>query len=135
MNDTQELLYNYLLTQNKLNPDRWITQEEICEALPEHFKLNHLAVKKMCCSYIHGHVMAINQDENIEQIVLYRNQTYKLAKDFNEAKDFLKNKLLIKGCKMLKRYWSLLDKANKDGQANLDGEEFKTFINERIFIQ
>ena len=125
-------LYNFLYYNFLIDKDKWVTQEEICDALPMYFTLNHKAVKKMCCSYIQKYIMSLNESNEIEEIILYKNQTYKIAKDIDEARSFLKSKLLIKACKMLKRYWGLLDKVNKDGQFDLEGNEIKAFIDNEL---
>ena len=36
-----------------------------------------------------------------------------------EAEKFIKKKLLLKACRIFKRYWQQLDKINKDGQGKL----------------
>lgn len=119
MNTTEWRLYNFLKDQAEIDPNRYITQEEICEALPDLFKMNHLAMKKHCCSTIQIHVIKINQSSEIEKIILYKNQTYKLAANREEADEFLKKKLYNKALRLLYRYSILNDKVNSDGQGKI----------------
>lgn len=119
MNNRQWKLYNFLKISAQKNPDKWVTHEEICAALPDDFKMNHVAVKKKCCSMIQQQVIEINSSSEIEKIIMYKNQSYKLAASSEEAIDFIKKKLLYKGCRILKRYWQLYDKIINDGQGKL----------------
>ena len=119
MDSKQWRLYNFLKFTAQVHPDKWVSHEEICEALPNDFKMNHIAVKKKCCSTIQKQVIDINSSDEIEKIIMHKNQTYKLAASQEEAFDFIKNKLLYKGCRILERYWQLHDKIFKDGQGKL----------------
>lgn len=132
LTDRQFKLYTYLLASYEADNDRWISQEEICEQLSEWYSLNHKAVNKMCCSYMHEDVMKLNSNIYIEKIIIYKNQSYKIAKNTDEAKHFLKEKLLNKAVRMFKRYWFLLRKVNSDGQMTLEGDEIKTFIESQL---
>lgn len=132
LTERRKLLYEYIKGQAMIDEDKWITQKEICDAMPLEFTLNHKAVKKMCCSYIHREIMEINKDQDVHEIILYKNQTYRLAKNQDEARIFLREKLLHKGLRMLKSYWNLMSKVSKDGQLDFNGEEFKTFIANEI---
>lgn len=119
LNSTNWALYNFLKTKTNDNPNHWVTHGEICSALPMDFSMNHQACKKICCSKIQRHIIEINESNEIEKIILYKNQSYKLATSNEEAESFIKEKLLIKGCRILKRYWQILDKINKDGQGKI----------------
>lgn len=119
MNNKQWKLYNFLKITAQKYPDKWVTHEEICEALPNDFKMNHVAIKKKCSSMIQRQIIEINSSREIEKIIMYRNQSYKLATSQEEALEFVNNKLLYKGCRILKRYWQLRDKIMKDGQGKL----------------
>ena len=132
LTDRQNKLYTCLLASYQRDPNHWVSQDEICEKLPEYYSLNHKAVKKMCCSYMHEDIMKLNNSEECDEIIIYKNQSYKIAKDIEEAKYYLKSKLLIKACRMFKRYWNLLNKVNSDGQMTLEGDEIKTFIESQL---
>lgn len=119
MNKTQWKLYNFLKKSAMKDPNHWVTHEEICDALPEEFFLNHRACRKKCCSSIQMNIIKINNSKEIEKIIMYKNQSYKLAINREEAIEFVKTKLLNKGCRILKRYWQLFDKISKDGQGKL----------------
>ncbi len=119
MNTKQWRLYNFLKNKSQENPEHWVTHEEICKELPDLFSLNHKAINKMCSSHIQQHILKINEDIGIEKIIMYKNQSYRLAKDSSEAFDFIRNKLFIRGLRHLKRYWTLLDKIRNDGQMKL----------------
>lgn len=119
MNTTNWKLYRFLKQKAIEDSNHWITHEEICEALPEEFKMNHQACNKKCCSTIQQHIIEINECDEIEKIIIYKNQSYKLASNKEEAEEFIKRKLLTKGCRILKRYWQLLDKISSNGQGKL----------------
>lgn len=119
MNSTRWKLYNFLKQQAIENPNHWVTHEEICRAMPDEFTMNHLACQKKCCSSIQLNVIEINNSDEIEKIIMYRNQSYKLATSEEEAINFVKTKLLYKGCRILSRYWQLLDKIMSNGQGKL----------------
>lgn len=119
MNTTQWRLYNFLKHKAELNPDHWVSQQEICDALPELFSMNHLAIKKKCSSMIQQQVIKINEDNTIEKIIMFKNQTYKLATTPEEALNFINQKLFQRGCNALRRYGQLRDKIFKNGQGKL----------------
>ena len=119
MTSRQWRLYNYLKKCAEENSDRFITQEEICEVLNEDYSLNHKAMNKMCCSYIQSDVLYINSSLEVDKIILFKHQTYKIAKDYDEAIDFLNKKFLKKIKKLGSRYTAIKKKIYQDGQGKI----------------
>ena len=118
-------LYNFLLAQALIDQDKWITHEEICNALPEHFTINHKAVSKECCSRIQMSVLKINESD-VEKIVVYKNQTYKIAKNQKEVDEFVGRVFNARYKRMNARLKSILSKKSLDGQIILLNEETNT---------
>ena len=138
-------LYKYLREQATIDPNHWVSHEEICEALPDIFEMNHQAVSKMCCSRIQHYILRINANVEIEKIILYKQQKYKLAANAEEALEFIERKLLKRALRSFKRYWVLREKIESNGQGKLisnrdraidkhsHAREFvETFLNEAL---
>ena len=124
--DNRELdLYNFLLAQALIDQDKWVTHEEICRALPEHFTINHKAVSKECCSRIQMSVLKINESD-VEKIVVYKNQTYKIAKNQDEVNDFIGRVFNARYKRMNERLKTIQSKKSLDGQIILLNEETNT---------
>ena len=70
------------------------------------------------CSRIWSDIVAINFSEEVDQIIVVKNFTYKIAKDKQEAEQFA-NYYLRGGLKKLKRYWQIVKKIKLDGQGAL----------------
>ena len=121
-------LYNFLLAKALIDQDHWVTHEEICEALPEHFTINHKAVNKECCSRIQMTILRINEMD-FEKIVIYKNQTYKIAKNQKEVNDFIKRVFNAKYKRMNERLKTIQSKKVLDGQIILLNEDTETLKN------
>lgn len=124
----QKDLYAYLITHAIIDPNKWVTHEEICNALPEHFQINHKAVNKNCCSRIQMCVMQINNSE-VEKIIIYKNQTYKIAQNQQEVDEFIKRVFNAKYSRMNKRLKAIQSKKMLDGQMILLNEDTETLKN------
>lgn len=70
------------------------------------------------CSRIWSDIVAINFSEEVDQIIVVKNFTYKIAKDKQEAEQFA-NYYLRGGLRKLKRYWQIVKKIKLDGQGAL----------------
>lgn len=70
------------------------------------------------CSRIWSDIVAINFSEEVDQIIVAKNFTYKIAKDKQEAEQFA-NYYLRGGLRKLKRYWQIVNKIKLDGQGAL----------------
>ena len=122
LENRENALYNFLLAQALINPNHWVTHEEICNALPEYFSINHKAVNKTCCSRIQRYILKINESD-VEKIVIYKNQTYKIATNQEEANDFIKRVFNAKYKRMNYRLRTLERKKMLDGQIILLNED------------
>lgn len=118
--ERQKKLYDFLTQEFEKDSEHYITHLEICNALPEFYKLNHKAVSKMCCSVIQADIIRINQNPEFENIILFKNQSYKIASTGKEARDFLNAKYVEKQKRAWNRYWLMLKKVRDDGQVRLD---------------
>ena len=72
----------------------------------------------MCCSRIQHYIIKINESVEIEKIIIYKQQKYKLAKDAEEAIKFI-DRLKKRALRSFKRYWALHEKIESDGQGKL----------------
>ena len=122
----EKALYDFLLAQALIDPNHWVTHEEICKALPEHFEINHKAVNKECCSRIQRYVLVINQSEETEKIVVYKNQTYKIASNQKEVDDFIGRVFNARYKRMNERLKKIQSKKMLDGQIILLNEDTQT---------
>ena len=112
-------LYNFIKEKSIEDSEHWVTHEEICERFPRKFQLNHQACLKKCSSRIQKEIIVINSSPEIEKIIIYKNQTYRVASSKEELDQFLETKFLNRAFRILKRYWQLKDKGEKDGQVKL----------------
>lgn len=99
------------------------TQKQICDNFPisEHkdgYVWNDSPNTHDNCSRIWSDIVAINFSEEVDQIIVAKNFTYKIAKDKEEAEEFA-NYYLRGGLRKLKRYWQIVKKIKLDGQGAL----------------
>ncbi len=114
MKTSATVFYEYLLE----NPGRFVTQEELCRALPEHFP--YIEPKNgTTLNRKFGHVVDfINESvEDFPIVVVTKKRSYKLATK-KEAKTFLKNEWRKVNNK-IGRLLSFGKKLNLDSQADL----------------
>lgn len=108
----------------------WVSQEEILLALPE-LRTSENEKSHDKCTKIWSLVNELNNSTEIENIVLIKNFTYKIATEeeaINDVKSYMKNRIVP----MLNRYWVKVRKIKKDGQFDLFKEDFiETFIKEQ----
>lgn len=112
-------LYNFIKQYTLEHPHQYVTHEQICEALPHIFKMNHTAVNKKCCSNIQAHILKINESPEIEKIIIYKGQAYKLAESEEEAINFIDVKFQERMNRLSHRMALLKDKVKRDGQGKL----------------
>lgn len=121
----EKALYDFLLAQALIDPNHYVTHEEICRALPEHFEMNHQAVNKKCCSRIQMYVTRINESD-VEKIIVYKNQTYKIATNQKEVNEFIGRMFNAKYKRMNERLKTIQSKKMLDGQIILLNEDTQT---------
>ena len=69
--------YSYLKEQALLNQNRWVGKEEIHFALLGDYELNNHAHD--ICATMNSDMMAINQSEVIEKLIILNNNEFKIA--------------------------------------------------------
>lgn len=118
------------------NPYGITTQYEIVEAWGnekkgEYYEISNNPNSHDKCSAIWNDVDVINKSMLKDKPIIAKNFTYKLATSKEEAKDFAK-KYLISGLRKLKRYWSIKEKIDRDGQGKaIDDDEnafYETYV-------
>lgn len=107
-----EKLLEFLLE----TPDKWVSQEEICFALPQYFRYKKNDTGTNVCPAIWHTINEINDSTNIE--ILINRRSYKIASR-EEAKEALKE-LWYKGIQpKIDRVNRLKHKLRIDGTADL----------------
>jgi hypothetical protein len=133
----QEWLYDYLKRSFLMNPNQYIEQITIINALAfdikegiyKHDDRYFYNTNPKChdhCSAIWSDVKAINNSYKKDKIICVKDLTYKIAKDRAEALEFA-NKLKKDALKKLERHWRIIDKIRRDGQG-------KTVSNDNVAI-
>ena len=107
-------LYNLL----KENTHRYMTQREICDALPKDYEYKERPNTTDRCSMLWKDVYAINTvNGRLEKTIATNKYRYKLQT--KEEADATLRKLKNKGLKYLAYYSTMLRKATLDGQGKL----------------
>jgi hypothetical protein len=129
LNDRQIDLYKFLLTQHS-----FISKKEICKAMPYHYPRhlehnNNEGNKSVAFGNISKDIRAINNSDDIENVVIGTKKGYKIA-THEEAKKYIESRFK-RDLKSLKLNWKLKRKVNIDGQLRFEDEDIKevmTFI-------
>lgn len=126
LNQRQWDLYKYLLTQNA-----YISKREICKALPYDYPRhlennNNEGNKSVAFGNISKDVRAINNSDDIENVIISNKKGYKIA-DYEEAKKYIESRFK-RDLKSLKLNWKLKRKVNIDGQLKYENEDIKEVI-------
>lgn len=133
LNDRQLDLYRYLLMQSTFK-----SKKEICKALPYDYPRhlennNNEGNKSVAYSKISADVRAINNSDEIENVIISNKKGFKIA-DYEEAKKYIERRFK-RDLRSLKLNWKLKKKVNIDGQLKFEDDdikEIKTFIREAI---
>lgn len=121
-----EKLFTQLLEQNS---DKWLTQEEIINALPS-LKYNETSHDK--CPKLWSLVNKLNHSEDYDKIILINNCSYKIASK-EEVDTWTSDYMNKRIVPMLKRYHNIRKKADLNDTFNIFRQEFiETFINDWI---
>lgn len=110
MKTSATVFYEYLLE----NPGRFVTQEELCRALPEHFP--YIEPKNgTTLNRKFGHVVDfINESvEDFPILVITKNRSYKFANDIEAKEDIKRDERNLE-----KAYQRLANKKRKVKQNN-----------------
>jgi hypothetical protein len=116
------------------HPNKWLAQEFIVTALPNHFKaVNNPNGGTDVCRDIWGAANYINQSLEYGSIVVIQKRRYKLA-TLDEAKKYY-NKLKRDALSKLWRAGFITFKIKNDGQMNLFNltKDSSNFIDEKTF--
>lgn len=123
LNTRQWDLYNFL--KQKYPEGRFISKNEIAEALPEHYQVKDGETRK--CRAIENDIRFINKCELIQKIIVSNQKGYKIGNEA-EITEYL-NRRFRRDFKSLKLNWDLSRKVALDGQMRL------TFGGERNIIE
>lgn len=123
----------FSLIQENTKLGRVTTQKEIYQNYPiENYKDGYLWHEDKThdhCPTIWSDIEKINQNSHIEELVITKDNTYKIATNQDEALAYSKF-YMNKALKSLKRYWNVIRKVNSNGQGQIDFDNLKTeFIN------
>lgn len=121
----QWCLYNYLKDMYNIN-NKYISKQEICEALPEHYQIKE--GEKRTCVAIEYDVRMINESPTIQKIIVSNKNGYKIGNE-EEVTQYL-NKRFRRDGRNMKLNWQLANKVALDNQTKL-----QLFGNERDFIE
>lgn len=75
----QYFLYKYLKACFTYNPDKWVTQKEICSIISEYNYTVCPQGTTDCCTAIGQDVKAINADVTIDKLIVTKKYKFKIA--------------------------------------------------------
>ena len=137
----QEWLLGYLKKQNSKDPDRWITLQEIVDAINcdllycegDNYQINDDPKSHNPCPALWCDKEAINADPEVEYPIIYSNYAVKIPCSMEELNRYYADDLEQRAKKMLWRMGVVRNKAKKDGQMKIeigpDGKPTERFIN------
>ena len=121
MTNRQWAFYRYLKEQNEIDPNRWISKEEIYWGTlglkGVDYRLNESPKVHDICSTMNADMEAINNDEVIEKLVILNDNHFKIATEL-EALEYIE-KLEERARKISIRKNRLVYKFKKHGQYKL----------------
>lgn len=122
INNRQKKLLSYLKSEYRVNPNRWVTQEDICSFIDE-YEYNTDPYAHNHCTTIWSDVNTINQLEQFDNIVVYKDNNCKIATK-NEAEEYL-DTLMARALKKFKRYWTIRNKMENNGNVDMLSDVMK----------
>lgn len=131
---TERQLATYSLIKKNSLEGKITTQRQLFENYPisEHkdgYVWNDSPYNHDNCSQIWRDIVAINFNDEISEIVVVKNFTYKIAKNKEDAEEFATS-YLRGGLRKMKRYWQIIKKIKLDGQGRFtELEPHIEFIN------
>lgn len=105
-------LYNFIKART-LNGEK-TTVKDVCEKFPDIYHLNDKESNFSNCPNLYKDIDFLNEHWQIEKIIVKDNNNFHLATE-EEAKTYAK-KIKVRGLKLLKKYWVVYRKIEKDGQ-------------------
>lgn len=125
-----------LIRHYSLELRKKITQREICDMLPEHYKWNDDIKTHDHCVMIWRDITNLNLSYEIDKIVISDNYEYWLG-DQEQTKEFI-NGLWDDLFPRLSRYWAYKRKVSRNGQGKLLSNQLEVIDDEsqaREFIE
>lgn len=101
----------------KANPG--ITVKEICEAMPEYYKVVESEHNFTNCPDLYKDIDYLMNSSRIEKIIIKDNGTFRLGTE-EECIEYA-NKLFIKGKRIMAKYGAISRRISRDGQGKLLG--------------
>lgn len=140
----QEWLYGFLRAANENNPERWVSLEEIVDAINcdltycegDNYSINTNPKAHNPCPSLWEDKEAINADPTIDEPIMYKDYQLKIPSSLDELKLFYVDDLYKRARKMMWRYGVAMRKAKKDGQMQIefgpDGKISERFVRSLI---
>ena len=110
------------------------TQREIYENQPTEYVWNDDPYIHDHCSSIWRDIEAINTSDEVDEIIVIKNNTYKFAESCAEA-NAAAQKYLDKAVITFKRYWRVMKKIKQDGQGKIfePDEFYDTYLKGKLY--
>lgn len=133
LNTRQWTLYNYIKTHGKVNTTN------ICADLSQYYVLATSDRVHNPCVLVNQDVDAINASAEIEKNIIHdRKYNFWLERNKEEAVAFAETLYKKRALRALKKYWTMLDKINADGQGKLiscQGNAIDADSKARVFVE
>ena len=110
-------LYNFI-KERSLNGEK-TTVRDVCEQFPETYHLNDKESNFTNCPNLYKDIDLLNSSYQIEKIIVKDYNNFHLAT--KEDANKYANKIKFKALKLLKKYWVVQRKIDKDGQGKCIG--------------
>lgn len=136
LSDRQKWLYDFVKSVNEINPDRWLTLDDVIDGIncdltytgDDRYEKSKSVRSHNPCPSLWADVEAINATSKKNTIILYNNYQIKMPKDIDEARKYYLDDLSARGKKIMGRYGLALWKVKRDKQGILfpegDSKEF-----------
>lgn len=108
-------LYNFIKARS-LNGEK-TTVRDVCDQFPDIYHLNDKESNFTNCPNLYKDIDLLNSSYQIEKIIVKDYNNFHLATEEDANKYALKIK--IKALKLLKKYWVVQRKIDKDGQGKI----------------
>lgn len=98
-----------------------ITVKEICQAMPEYYKVNESDHNFSNCPELYKDIDYIMSSARVEKIIIKDNGAFRLGTE-DECIEYC-NKLFIKGKRIMAKYGAIKRRISRDGQGKVVGTE------------
>lgn len=136
----QQWLLDYLKTRNGEDPERWISLQEVVDAMNcdlsycegDNYQINDGPRSHNPCPSLWADKEAINADPGTDTPIIYDNYSVKIPSSLDELNEYYADDLERRAKRMLWRMGVVRNKAKKDGQMKIeigpDGKPTERFI-------